>query len=257
MTVLTSHDAGIGRITLNRPESMNAISVELGAALHTALLDLAADPDVKVVVVAGAGGNFCVGGDFAEVERLQANGPDALRPLFDNFGRACECIADLEVPVIAAIEGYAMAGGFELMLAADIALVRADAKLADNHSNFGQIPGGGSTQRLPRLIGRQRALGLILSGERLTGVGAVELGLAYRAFAPDEFDAAVTEFAANLATRSPAALAGIKRLIYDGTTLPLADGLALERRRVVDHISGDVGRAGVDQFRTRGARRAQ
>lgn len=251
--VRTGLSDGVGVVVLNRPDAMNAITVDLGAALHEALLRLDRDPDVRVIVIRGAGGNFSVGGDFHEVERLRADGPEALVPLFDSFGRACEVIADLETPVVAAVEGYAMAGGFELMLASDIALVRSDAKLGDNHANFGQLPGGGSSQRLPRLIGRQRALGLILSGERVSGEQAVALGLAYRSFPPAEFDAGVAAFAAGLAGKEPHALSGIKRLVLDGLALPLAEGLALERRRVVTHIAGEAGRAGVETFNARGA----
>lgn len=252
-TVLTSHGNGVGRITLNRPEAMNAITVELGRALHQALLALDGNDEVNVIVVRGARGTFCVGGDFAEVERLRADGPQALRPLFENFGAACECIASLRVPVVSAVEGHAMAGGFELMLASDVVLVRDDAKIADNHANFGQLPGGGSSQRLPRLIGRQRALGLLLSGERITGRAAVDLGLAYRSFTADDFDAGIEAFARALAAKSPAALAGIKRLVHDGAGLALPYALALERERVVEHIAGDAGRAGVEQFNNRGA----
>jgi enoyl-CoA hydratase/carnithine racemase len=234
---------------------MNAITVELGAELTAALAKLAAEPAVRVIVIRGAGGNFSVGGDFAEVERLRALGPRGLVPLFANFGAACESIATLRVPVIAAVEGYAMAGGFELMLASDVALVRADAKLADNHANFGQIPGGGSSQRLPRLVGTQRALGLILSGEPLSGVQAVEWGLAYRSYDAADFEAAVDAFAAKLAAKSPAALAGIKGLVHDGVGQPLGAGLAMERAAVVDFIAGDAGASGVHQFKsTRAAR---
>ena len=244
---------GVGWILLDRPDAMNAITVELGAQLHAALTGLDADPAVRVIVIRGAGGNFCSGGDFGEVERLRAAGPDGLRPLFDNFGRACSAIATLAAPVISAVEGYAMAGGFELMQASDIVLAAADARIADQHVNFGQIPGGGGSQRLPRLIGRQRALGLILSGERISGTQAVTLGLAYRAFAPEEFGARVTAFATALAARDAAALTAIKRLVLDGLELPLADGLALERQRVVEHLAGEAGRAGVATFRSRGA----
>ena len=251
--VTTRREAGVGWIVLNRPAVMNAITVELGEHLHRALSDLDADPGVRVIVVRGAGGNFSVGGDFSEVERLRAAGPDALRPLFDNFGAACAAIGSLSTPVVAAVEGYAMAGGFELMLASDIALVRADAKLADNHSNFGQVPGGGSSQRLPRLAGRQRALGLILSGDRITGEQAVQFGLAYRSFPAAEFDDGVAAFAALLAGKDPIAQARIKRLVVDGLGMALADGLALERRAVVEHITGAAGAAGVESFKLRGA----
>ena len=103
-----------------------------------------------MIVIRGAGGNFCAGGDVAEVERLRSAGRQQLQTLFDAFRGACDAIAAIDVPVVAAVEGVAMAGGFELMQAADIVLVSDDAKIADSHINFGMIPGGGSTQRLPR-----------------------------------------------------------------------------------------------------------
>jgi enoyl-CoA hydratase/carnithine racemase len=244
---------GVGRILLNRPEQMNAVTVELGEQLEAALRDLGARADVNVVVVRGAGGNFSAGGDFHEVERLRAGGPDALVPLFVNFGRACAAVAEIAPPVVAAVEGVAMAGGFEFMLAADIALVRDDARIADNHVNFGQIPGGGSTQRLPRLLGRQRALGLLLGGERLSGRDAVALGLAHRSFAPEEFDDRVEAFVTTLAGRRRDALVGIKRLVHEGLATSLQAGLALELERVVAHIAGEAGGAGVDAFSSKGA----
>ena len=149
---------------------------------------------MNVIVIRGADKNFCAGGDVAEVERLRSAGPEALRTLFDAFRRACDVIATVEVPVVAAVEGVAMAGGFELMQAADIVIVSDDAKIADNHINFGMIPGGGSTQRLPRLVGRQIALGLLFSGDRLSGPDAVRLGLAYRSFASHDFDEGLQRF---------------------------------------------------------------
>jgi len=244
--VRVRRDGPIGHILLDRPESMNAITVELGRQLERALIELA--EDVHVIVIRGAGGNFSVGGDFHELERLRAEGPSALTPLFENFGRACAVIATLPVPVVAAVEGYAMAGGFELMQACDISLVRADAKIADNHSNFGQVPGGGGSQRLPRLVGRQRAMAHILSGERITGEQAAAWGLAYRSLPPPEFDAGVAEFADRLAGKNRDAMAKIKRLVYEGLRLPLAEGLAMELSTVVGHVSGDSAGAGIEGF---------
>ena len=156
---------GVGYITLNRPECMNAVTTELARQLEQALRKLSADPAVNVIVIRGAGGNFCAGGDVAEVERLRAAGRGPLRTLFDAFRGACDAVSAVDVPVVAAVEGVAMAGGFELMQAADIVIVSDDAKIADSHINFGMIPGGGSTQRLPHLVGRQIALGLLLSGD--------------------------------------------------------------------------------------------
>lgn len=243
---------GVGTITLNRPEQMNALTVQLGVELERAILEVGGDPGVNVVLVRGSGGNFCAGGDFNEVESLRAGGPDALRPLFVAFRRACDAIARIEVPVVAAVEGVAMAGGFELMQASDIVLVSDDAKIADNHIKFGMIPGGGSTQRLSRLVGRQEALGLLLSGDRLSGVDAVRRGLAYRSFPQAEFSRGVGQFVANLAGRRREAVISIKRLVYTSLQAPLATGLEREIDCVVDHICGGAGQNGATAFRQRG-----
>ncbi|MGW0036974.1 enoyl-CoA hydratase/isomerase family protein [Gordonia sp. NPDC003376] len=242
---------GVGTIQLNRPEQMNAITVELGTALERAIADLGADPAVTVIAIRGSGGNFCAGGDFGEVEQLRADGPAGLRALFENFSRACRAIAVCPVPVVAVVEGVAMAGGFELMQAADLCLVRDDARIADNHIRFGQIPGGGSSQRLPRLVGRQQALGLLLSGRRLSGLDAVDLGLAYASWPEETFDAEVGSFLATLAGRRRDAVVGIKRLVQQGLSTGLDRGLDLEIDAVVDHIGGVAGADGVDAFSAR------
>ena len=240
---------GVGHITLNRPERMNVVTCELARQLEHALSELSADPAVNVIVIRGAGKNFCAGGDVAEVERLRSAGPERLRTLFDAFRRACDAITTVDVPVVAAVEGVAMAGGFELMQAADVVIVSDDAKIADNHINFGMIPGGGSTQRLPRLVGRQTALGLLLSGEALSGLDAVRLGLAYRSFAPQDFDAGVHEFVTRVAGRDRTAVATIKKLVGRAHRQPLAQGLDEEIAAVVEHITDH----GVDELTRVGA----
>ena len=247
--VLTATEGRIGWITLNRPEAMNAVTIELALALEAALARLAEEADV--IVIRGAGGNFSVGGDFEELERLRAKGETAMAELFDSFGRALALIAELPVPVVAAVEGYAMAGGFELMQAADIAIVADSARIADNHTNFGQVPGGGSSQRLPRLVGRQRALAHILTGDRLSGTEAAAWGLAYRAVPAAELDAAVCHLAERLAGKEREALARAKRLVYRGLELPLAEGLALERAEVLAHLAGDAAAEGIAAFTER------
>jgi enoyl-CoA hydratase len=248
--VLTSVDGPVGTITLNRPAAMNAITVALAEGLEAALADLA--PAVGVIVIRGAGGNFCVGGDFHELEALRAQGPDAMVPLFAAFGRACALVEALDVPVVCVVEGYAMAGGFELMQAADVVLVADDARIADNHSNFGMVPGGGGSQRLPRIVGVQRASAHILTGERLSGTEAAAWGLAYRAVPASELDDAAAQLVRRLAGKSRAGQARTKRLIRDGLALPLADGLALERGAVVAHLTGDSAADGIASFTQRG-----
>ena len=244
--VLTSLEGSIGWLTLNRPEAMNAITVALAGALEAGLRRLA--DEAAVIVIRGAGRNFSAGGDVGEVARLRAEGPVALAGLFEGFGRALATIAELDVPVVAAVEGFAMAGGFELAQACDIVIVADDAVLADTHLRFGQVPGGGGSQRLPRLVGRQRAAAHILTGDRLSGPEAVEWGLAYRSVPAAELESAARALAERLAARSPAALARAKRLVVRGMELPLADGLAWERAEVVDHIMSDAGAAAIAAF---------
>ncbi|WP_220454243.1 enoyl-CoA hydratase/isomerase family protein [Nocardioides immobilis] len=238
----------VARITLARPDAMNAVTVELAVELERALRTADADPDVRVVLIRGAGGNFCAGGDFDEVQRLRAAGAASLRGLFDAFGAACSAVGEIRPPVVAAVEGVAMAGGFELMQACDVVLVRHDARISDNHVNFGMVPGGGGSQRLPRLVGRQRALGLLLGGDRISGVEAVEWGLAYRSFACDSFDDEVESFVRRLGGRRPDAVATIKRLVRDHGEDDLASALLAERGAVVSHISGEAGSASVTAF---------
>jgi enoyl-CoA hydratase/carnithine racemase len=245
-TILTHAADGVGWVTLNRPRTYNAITTELARALEQALVDIA--EDVNVIVIRGAGGNFSVGGDFKELERLRAQGEQAMHELFESFGRACAVIEQLPVPVIAAVEGYALAGGFELMQACDLAVACEESRIGDNHSNFSQVPGGGSSQRLPRLVGRQRALGLILTGDHLSGTEAVAWGLAYRAAPAAEFEATVTQLATWIAGKSREALSRAKRLVYGGLELALTDGLALEVKTVLEHLSGAAAGAGIDGF---------
>ena len=235
--VLQAVSNGVGRITLNRPDQLNAITVDLARELERSILGIA--PDVTVIVIRGAGGNFCAGGDVDEVQRLRSDGPEALRELFTAFRRACDAIARVDVPVVVAVDGVAMAGGFELMQAADIVLVSDDARIADNHINFGMIPGGGSTQRLPRLAGRQTAVGLLLSGDKLSGIDAVRLGLAYKSFPTANFADGVERFVTALAARHRGAVTAIKRLVNSNLEKPLAAGLDDEIDAVVAHISAD------------------
>ncbi len=245
----------IGWITLNRPQQMNAVTVALARELHEAIVGLGGRTDVNVMVIQGAGGNFCSGGDLGEVESLREDGPDALRGLFAAFRRACDAVSQVDVPVVAAVEGVAMAGGFELMQAADIVLVSDSARIADNHINFGMIPGGGSTQRLSRLVGRQQALGLLLSGESISGVEAVRLGLAYRSFPFGEFDSGVKAFAKKLAGRRREAVSEVKRLVYANLEVPAAAGLDDETDSVVAHICGRGADSGAVAFRQRAEKR--
>jgi enoyl-CoA hydratase/carnithine racemase len=245
--VLVRVDGDVGHVELHRPHARNAITVALAEALHDALVDLAGR--ARVIVVRGAGGHFCAGGDVDEVTRLAAEG--GLRGLFDAFHRACSVVATLPVPVVAAVEGSATAGGFEFVQAADVVVVRDDAVLADNHARLGQVPAGGGSQRLPRLLGAQRALSHILLGERLSGAEAVTLGLAWRSAPADGFEALVDDVVARLLRADPSAAARTKRLVHEGLRGSLADGLARETDVVLEHLADPVVAERLARFRAR------
>ncbi|WP_059020791.1 enoyl-CoA hydratase/isomerase family protein [Mycobacterium sp. M26] len=251
--VLTEITGAIGRITLNRPDKMNAISIELADALGAAINELGLRDDLNVIVIRGAGGNFCAGGDFDEVQRLRAAGPDQLRTLFTSFKAACDAVSRTDIPVVAAVDGVAAAGGFELMQAVDIVLVSETARISDNHINFGMIPGGGSTARLPRTVGRQQALTLLLSGDKMRGPDALLLGLAQQCFPADQFDESVEAFLQRLAGRDRSAVTAIKRLVSHGLHTDLQTAIDQETDAVVARICGDAGQAGVSAFKNREA----
>lgn len=241
----------IGRLTLNRPQARNAISVTLAQQLAAGVRRLA--PEVDVITIRGAGGTFCAGGDVVELDRLRLTGRAELAELFLSFRDALGAIAAAEVPVVAIVEGHAVAGGFELACACDLVVAADSAVLADVHSRFGQIPGGGGTALLARLVGRARASALILTGDSLTARQALEWGLVYEVFPAAALDAGVLDLVGRLTRGSRAARAATKRLIRGGLELPLAAALAAETEAVLDHLTGAAGAAAVAAFTSRKA----
>jgi enoyl-CoA hydratase/carnithine racemase len=238
----------VGYIVLNRPEVRNALDYETVEELERALRQLG--DEARAIVVQGAGGNFCAG---ADLKYVSANRRDetTMRRFIEQLKRAFFQAENGPVPVIAAVKGYALAGGFELLQACDIAIVAEDAVLGDQHANFGLIPGGGGTQRLPKLVGRQRALGLLLSGERISGKDAVAWGLAYRAVPADELESQTRLLARRLAERSANGLRLMKRLVNRGLELPLAEGIEMEIEAFYEYIGGDDPEEGLRAFQER------
>lgn len=228
----------VTHLTLNRPAAMNALTVSLAENLRNALVRL--EDTARVVVLSGAGEHFCVGGDVSDLAALRdADGTAGVRRLLDAFGELCTTIERLRIPVIAAVRGYALAGGFELVQCCDIAIVAENARLGDHHLRMGVVPGGGSSQRLPRIAGRPRALGLMLTGDHLTASEAVAWGLAYRSVPGAKLDSEAAALAARLAERSPAAVAATKALVTGALTMPLAAGLEHERAVASAHLAAD------------------
>ena len=169
----------VATIRLDRPDALNALNPEMIPELAAAVAEVGGDESIKALVIRGEGRAFCAGADLTYFQSTFAD-PALLPPYLAQITDLLSGIESLPFPAIAVVHGFALAGGLELMMACDMALVAEDARIGDQHVNFGLIPGGGSTQRLPRRVGLQRAMELLTTGKWLSGIEAVEWGLAHR-----------------------------------------------------------------------------
>ena len=205
-TIIYEKKDGVARITLNRPEAMNAINRTMFLEIGQALDDAELDGSARVVVIKGAGRAFCAGVDlkFATEELKTLQDQQDLFRLGNQM--ALEKMEGLSKPVIAQVHGACLAGGFEMMLAADLVIAAEDAKIGDQHINVGLFGGGGCVYRLSLLVGMRKAKEIVLTGKRLSGKEAAELGLVNQSVPLDKLESAVAEMAAELASKSPVAL---------------------------------------------------
>jgi enoyl-CoA hydratase/carnithine racemase len=222
--VIERSGAGIVQIRLNRPERLNALGMDMVEALQAAIAGAIADR-ARVLLVRGTGRAFCAGADLKERRTMS----EAARVKHNRaINAAVDALAAAPMPTICVINGLAMGGGCEIALACDLRYAAEDAQIGLTEARIGAIPGAGGTQRMPRVIGASRALELMLTGEPITGKRAEEIGLVNGAVAADKLDAHVMRIATVLASRSPTGAQTIKRLVYRGLEMTLADGLAQE-----------------------------
>lgn len=226
--VIIERRGGIGIITLNRPDRINAIDNDIRRMLPDALLALEDDDAIQVLVLhGGSGRGFCAGADITE-KRAPESALAARRRVskdawIDTFGQVSK-------PIVAAIHGFCIGGGLEIALACDIRVASPDAVFSLPETGLGLIPGAGGTQRLPRLIGLSRALDMMLTGDRIDAVEAHRIGLVTRLTADraNLLDDALA-LAARIADRAPAATRYVKEAACASLELSLSSGLALER----------------------------
>jgi enoyl-CoA hydratase len=225
-TIVLEQQDHVATITLNRPAVLNAQNNPMREELLQAFSALKSDEDVRAIVVAGAGERaFSAGADIKEF--LEPPVPTRFR----EQRRRLDYRAEMDrcpQPIIAAIRGFALGGGLELALACDIRIAADDAQLGLTEINLAIIPGGGGTQRLPRLVGRGKALEMILTGARVPAAEALRLGLVERVVPAAELMPAALALARTMAAKAPVALRYAKEAVVSGLALPLADGLRLE-----------------------------
>lgn len=249
-TVLLERDDGVAVLTANRPEKRNALNATLRRELIEALDALRADDAVRVVVITGAGEKaFIAGADVAEfAERT----PVEQRSVMEQR-RVFDVVAEYPKPTIAMINGVALGGGCELAMACDVRIAAESAALGQPEIRLGLIPGGGGTQRLPRLVGPGRALRLILTGELVPAAEALRIGLVDEVVADGALRARVLEVAGAMASYSPVALRLAKAAVRAALELPLTAGLAHERELFITAFGTEDRSEGVAAFLARRA----
>jgi enoyl-CoA hydratase len=221
----------VALLTLDRPQAMNALSEALRLGLADAVNALALDPDIRVLVLTGAGGRaFCAGLDLKEL---------GARPRAANAGKTREtdpvlALESFPRPTLAAVNGVAVTGGLELALACDVCLAADTARFADTHARVGILPGWGLSQKLSRLIGSQRARLMSFSGAYVGAAEAADWGLVARVLPAAELLPAALSLAEDMASADPEFIARLKSLIDDGFALPYGEARALETARNAD-----------------------
>lgn len=239
--LIITPQAGWVQITLNRPAAKNALNTAILAALAKALADAAADPSVRAVLIHGADGNFAAGADIGEIE-TKTTAEGAVDPRKAHWA----AIRAFPKPLIAAVDGFALGGGLELALMADLIVMGETARLGLPETNLGLIPGAGGTQRLLALAGRARASRLVLTGEIIDAATAFDWGIgSYLAAGPALPDA--TALAAKIALRAPLALRAAKAALVAGDES--ARAFALERSRFESLLDTADKAEGIRAFR--------
>lgn len=218
---------GIATLLFNRPKALNALNTVLLGEFACALEGIRKDESIRVLILTGAGEkSFVAGADISEIATLS---PLAAKRFAQCGQEAISALQGLAIPVIAAVNGYALGGGCEMALACDFIYASEKAVFGLPEINLGVIPGFGGTQRLPRLVGANRAKEMIFTGKHLTAAEAREIGLVNRIFSPDELLPAVMETAKLIAGKGKASLCAAKQTVNQGLNADLATGLAIER----------------------------
>jgi 2-(1,2-epoxy-1,2-dihydrophenyl)acetyl-CoA isomerase len=245
-TITIDSDEAVTHITLNRPDRLNALTGEMSDELVDAFTAIREDPEVRAVVLTGAGRGFCSGQDLTEFEEAyRSEGrPDIGKHLEQAYHRLIPVIVETPKPVIAAVNGVVAGAGVSLAAACDIRIASEAARFTQAFVKIGLVPDSGGTWLLPRLIGYARALELSMTGDMVDAQTALDIGLVNRVVAADVFEKEVAEYAARLAAMPTAALGATKELLRGAMTIDLQEALHREAEAqarmgdTADHLEG-------------------
>ena len=246
MEILRSDSNGVCTLTLNRPNVFNSFNQTMAFQLHAALDACAVDDNVRVVVIKGEGKAFCAGQDLAEV--IDPEGPEMKNIVGEHYNPIIIKIRNLEKPVIAAVNGVAAGAGANIALACDITIAKKSAAFIQAFSKIGLIPDSGGTFFLPRLIGLQKAMALMFTGEKVSAEQAEKLNMIYKAVDDETFEEEVLKFAETLALMPTRGLGLTKKAVNLGLFNNLEDQLAVEGVLQTEAGETEDFREGVNAF---------
>ena len=241
---------GVGIMTLNRPDKFNCISTALMDGMGAAIEAFEADKAVRVILLNAVGKTFCTGADLDEVT-VARKSRDTLATFIGHIHKVFRRLETSPLPVVVSVNGLALAGGIEMMMSCDVAFAAESAQIGDQHAQYGLVPGGGGTQRLPRLVGLRRALDLQYTNRWLTAAEAERWGLVNYVVADDALADAALDYCKGLAAKSRAGLAAMKRLSRQGLEMAPSDGLSLEEDAVVACLMDPDAEEGLAAFQAR------
>ncbi len=231
--VLTEINQGVALLTLNRPDALNALNTPMRAAITEAIYAVSANDKVKAIVLTGAGRAFCAGLDLKELGSGKADNEDAVSDT-----HMIKAFAQLKKPLIGAINGFAITGGFELAMMSDFMIASEHARFADTHCRVGIVPGWGLSQKLPRIIGIGRAKELSFTGNFLDANTAERWGLVNRVVPAEALIPTCLQLTQEIASCEPITLNTVKTIIDQGYASTLAEGLKIESKANRAHMEG-------------------
>jgi enoyl-CoA hydratase/carnithine racemase len=236
--LLVEHRGRVSWLYLNRPQALNAISHACMHELREAWIMLRDRDATRVIVVSGKGRGFCAGADLTDAPSPgERPGPQAA--FLEAGARMEEVLLGMPKPVIAAINGVCCGGGLELAMMCDFMVAAESARIGDAHSNFGALPGGGATVRLPRIVGVNWARYLMYGGELFPAAEMAAIGLVTRVVKDEVLESEVQAIAERIASKSPLGLARMKMLINDGQDVPAALAMKTEKLVSAEHMRSE------------------
>jgi enoyl-CoA hydratase len=245
--IIFERDKGVAKIIVNRPEARNALNRAVRQELRNVIESIETDKSIRVVIITGAGDKaFIAGADITELKEMT---PAEMEEFASSLGQQLYTdIENLDVPVIAMINGFCVGGGCEVAMACDIRIASENAKFGQPEINIGIIPGGGGTQRLPRLVGWGNAKELIYTGRMIDAAEAERMGLVNRVVPCDKLEDTVNKLAENITSKSPLIIKIAKKIINRGMYTDLAAGLSYEKSSVALCFSTEDRKEGMSAF---------